>query len=266
MSDWETLELTTADGVATVRLNRPQALNAINYTMADELSAALEGLRHDGAVKVVLLTGAGDNFCAGGDVRGTAAQASPRTAEALHGGMQRFHRMVMALHGLPQPVIAAADGVAFGAGFSLLLLCDIVLLSERARLCMAFQRVGLVPDCGALYTLPRAVGLQRARELMLSGREITAQEAQRMGIALEVVSPESLRARSLDLARSLCGASSTALRFTKQALDVSWGADLKSVLAQEAAYQAIALTTPYVAEAGRRFVAKEQPLFIWPTP
>ena len=263
MPDWTTLELTTQEGVATLRLNRPRALNAIDHAMADELGAALEGLRHDEAVKAVVLTGAGDAFCAGGDVRGTAG-AGPRTAQALHAGMRRFHRMVLALHELPQPVIAAVDGVAFGAGFSLLLLCDLVLLSERARLCMAFQRIGLVPDCGALYSLPRAVGLQRARELMLSGREITALEARDMGIALEVLPAGALHARAQELARSVCGASPVAVAFTKQALHASWGADLRAVLAQEAAAQAIALGTPYVAEAGRRFVAKEPPLFRWP--
>lgn len=263
MPAWKTLELDVEDGVATLRLNRPEALNAIDHTMADELGEVLERLRHDTAVRAVVLTGAGGAFCAGGDVRGTAG-AGPRTALQLHQGMERFHRMVLALHRLPQPAIAAVDGVAFGAGFSLLLLCDLVLLSERARLCMAFQRIGLVPDCGALYTLPRAVGMQRARELVLSGREIGAQEARDIGLALEVLPAAMLQARARELARSLCGASAQALAFAKQALDLAWGADLGAVLAQEAALQAIVLGTPYVAEAGRRFVAKEPPLFRWP--
>lgn len=259
----ETLELAVQEGIATVRLNRPQALNAINLTMADELAAVLEQLRRDGSVRAVVLTGAGSAFCAGGDMRGTA-RAGPRSGPDLYAGMERFHRMTMALHQLPQPVIAAVDGVAYGAGFSLLLLCDLVLLSERARLCMVFQRVGLVPDCGALYSLPRAVGLQRAKELMLSGRELSAAEALQLGIALEVVPPERLAGRALQMAQALCGASPTAMALTKRALQAAPHSDLASVLALEASAQAVVLSSGYVAEAARRFVAHAPAQFGWP--
>lgn len=145
-------------------LNRPESLNAIDRRMADEITGALARWRADETVRVLLLRGAGGAFCAGGDVRGMAGQG-PRDPEEARAGMERYRRMTLALRGFDRPVIAAVDGAAYGAGMSLALLADIVLLSDRARLCMAFQRVGLVPDCGALYTLPRLVGLQQAKAL-----------------------------------------------------------------------------------------------------
>jgi 2-(1,2-epoxy-1,2-dihydrophenyl)acetyl-CoA isomerase len=231
--------------------------------MVDELVEALGRIRDDDAVRAVVLHGAGGAFCAGGDLRDTDA-AGPRTAEQGQRVMARYHRLVRALQGLDRPVIAAVDGVAYGAGFSLLLLADIVLLGEDARLCMAFQRVGLVPDCGALYTLPRAVGLQRAKELMLSAREIGAQEAQSMGLALEVLPGVDLLPRALQMAQAFCGASPAAVPMIKRALDASLQADLDTVLALEASSQGVALSTAYVGEAARRFASKAEPQFRWP--
>ncbi|UUZ75990.1 enoyl-CoA hydratase/isomerase family protein [Polaromonas sp. P1(28)-13] len=133
------------------------------------------------------------------------------------------------LEGVQRHVIGAADGVAFGAGFSLLLLADIVLLSDRARLCMAFQRIGLLPDCGALFTLPRAVGLQRAKELIFSAREIGAAEAQGIGLALEVLSPDALLPRAMETARAFCGASEASTPLVKRPLDASFQSDLETM-------------------------------------
>src|SRR5262249_38372575 len=145
-------------------------------------------------------------------------------------GMARYRRLTLALHDFPRPVIAAVDGVAFGAGMSLALLADLVLLSDRARLCMVFQRVGLIPDCGALYTLPRLVGLQQAKALMLSAREIGAGEAVAMGLALEVVPAQQLHVRARQLAQAIAEGSPTALSITKQALDASLQSDLTTML------------------------------------
>lgn len=263
MANHETLQVTRAEGVCTIRLNRPAALNALNPQMVDELDEVLHGLRVDADVKVVVLAGAGGAFCAGGDVRGMA-EAGQRTADENRAGMARTHRVVTGLRDLQQPVIAAADGVAYGAGFSLLLLADIVLLSDRARLCMAFQRIGLVPDCGALYTLPRIVGVQRAKELMLSAREVGAQEAKDLGIAMEVWPADMLEDRAQAIARSLCGGSSIALALTKRAVDASLQSDLAGMLDLEASAQGIARASAYHLEAARRFVSKEPAQFRWP--
>jgi 2-(1,2-epoxy-1,2-dihydrophenyl)acetyl-CoA isomerase len=261
--DFETLLFEVHEGVATVTLNRPRALNALNARMADELVQAVEAVRANAQVRVLLLTGAGGTFCAGGDVRDTSA-AGPRTAAQGTAGMDRYRRLTMALHELDRPVIAVADGVAFGAGFSLLLLADIVLLGEGVRLCMAFQRIGLLPDCGALFTLPRAVGMQRAKELMFSGREIGAKEAQGMGLALEVLPAAELQPRAQAMARALCTASPVAVPLLKRALNASLQSDLPAMLALEATGQGVALSSDYLTEAARRFAAREPAQFGWP--
>ncbi len=259
MGSHETILCEVQDGIATLTLNRPKSLNAINRQMADEMTQALTHLAADASVRVLLLRGAGDAFCAGGDVRdmaGAMTKEGPRSADEALEGMARYRRLTLALHSFQRPVIAAVDGVAFGAGMSLALLADLVLLSERARLCLVFQRVGLVPDCGALYTLPRLVGLQQAKALALTAREINAQEAHAMGLALEVLPAAELHARALQLAQNIAKGSPTALTLTKQALDASLQSDLPAMLALEAASQAVALTSNEHRQAVQAFVRR----------
>ena len=223
------------------------------------MTRALTHLAADAKVRVLLLRGAGDAFCAGRDVRdmaGAMTKEGPRSADEALEGMARYRRLTLALHSFQRPVIAAVDGVAFGAGMSLALLADLVLLSERARLCLVFQRVGLVPDCGALYTLPRLVGLQQAKALALTAREINAQEAHAMGLALEVLPAAELHARALQLAQNIAKGSPTALTLTKQALDASLQSDLPAMLALEAASQAVALTSDEHRQAVQAFVRR----------
>lgn len=263
MAAFETLAFCVQEGVASIELNRPKVLNALNARMADELIEALALVRGDPTARVLVLHGAGGAFCAGGDLRDTDA-AGPRSAAQGAAVMERFQRLTLALHDMDRPVIAAADGAAYGAGLSLLLLADIVLLSDRARLCLAFQRIGLLPDCGALFTLPRHVGLQRAKALAFSAREIGAAEAQHMGLALEVLSVPALLPRAMEMARAFCKASDTSTPLLKRALDASLQSDLPTMLALEASAQALALSSGYVAEAARRFADKAPPLFAWP--
>lgn len=266
MPAYDTLLCDVQDGIATLTLNRPTALNAVSPRMADELVDLLGRLSADETLRVLVLRGAGDNFCAGGDVREMAArtgQDAPAAAQALH-RMARYRRLTLALHRFDRPVIAAVDGVAFGAGMSLALLSDLVLLSDRARLCMAFQRVGLVPDCGALYMLPRLVGLQQAKALALSAREIGAAEALALGLAIAVLPPERLHAKARQLAEAIACGSSTALSLTKRALDASLQSDLETMLALEATSQAAALTSAEHREAVDRFARKEPARCRWP--
>jgi len=259
----ETLLYTCEDGVATIVLNRPDARNALGATMVAELDTLLSQITRDDTVRAVILTGAGGAFCAGGDVR--SMSAAPRTPQMWRAGMRRVHRIVKALHALDRPVIAAVDGVAFGAGFSLALLADIVLVSTRARFCMAFGRIGLVPDYGALYTLPRVVGLQRAKEIMFSAREISAAEAVDLDIALEVLEPDALMPRARALAGVLASASPVALAMTKDALNGALDNNLDHMLELEAAAQGIAGTSDYARESFRRFAAKEPIQYQWPS-
>ena len=250
-------------GVAVLTLNRPQARNAIDVPTTDALTAALRELRADAEVRAVVLTGAGGDFCAGGDVKGMGEGGS-RTPEQRRAGLARYRELALALHGLDKPLVAAVDGVAFGAGLSMALYADLVLVSTRARLAMVFHRIGLVPDVGAWYTLPRAVGLQRAKELIYSAREFGAEEAVGMGLALEMLEPDQLPPRATQLAGSLAGASTTAFSLSKRALAATLQSDLESMLEMEASAQAIAGSSEYFREAIRRFAAKEPAQFRWP--
>lgn len=249
--------------VALLTLNRPAQRNALSRQMAQALSDALEALRQDPSVRALVLHGAGGAFCAGGDM-GNTHRAGPRSPDSIEAGYETFAQLTRRLHAMDRPVIAAADGVAFGAGFSLLLLCDLVLLSERARLCMAFQRIGLVPDCGAMHTLPRWVGMQRAKELMFSARELDAPEALALGLTLEVLPAEQLLGRAMALAQRFAHASEAALRLTKRGLNMSHDLSLDAMLGLEGSAQAVALASPYVAESAARFVAKQPSRFQWP--
>lgn len=259
----QSVVLTREGGVALLTLNRPQVKNALDPLSTDLLTGLLRELRDDTAVRAVVLTGAGADFCAGGDVKGMA-DAGTRTPEQRRCGMARYRDLALALAGLDKPLIAAIDGVAFGAGLSLALWADIVLVSDRVRLAMVFHRIGLVPDIGAWYTLPRCVGLPRAKELVYSAREFGAQEALQMNLALEVHAPEWLLPRALAMAHSFEGASALALSLSKQALQSALQSDLASMLDMEAAGQALAGDSDYARESLRRFAARESAQFHWP--
>jgi len=252
-----------AHGVLQVTLNRPEAKNALSPGMADELEQVFGAARTDPEVKVVVLSGADGNFCSGGDVK-QMGESAARSPEQRYHAMQRYRRLTADILAFDRPVLSVVDGVAYGAGFGLALLGDMLIVSDRVRLSMVFGRIGLVPDLGAYYTLPRVVGLQKAKELVFSAREIGAEEAVRLGLAMEAVPAAQLQARALEVARSFCGASSTALRMAKQALNLSLHSDLASMLELEATGQAIAGDSAYSREAVRRFRAKEPPQFTWP--
>ncbi|SDP15142.1 2-(1,2-epoxy-1,2-dihydrophenyl)acetyl-CoA isomerase [Ralstonia sp. 25mfcol4.1] len=261
MAEEHTLLVDIADGIATLTLNRPQYKNALNGPMRDALREAVQQIRADRTVRAVVLRGAGTDFCSGGDIRAmnvTAADAGRNRMDDLHG-------WIALLVDLDRPVVAAVDGVAYGAGFSLALLADFIVATPRARFCMPFMKVGLVPDCGALYTLPRVVGMARARDLVFSAREVGAEEARQMGAVFEIVEEGQLHVRADQLARGLAGASPTAFALTKRALNQSNSADVRAMLELESLGQGIAFTTDYHHEAVRRFKEKEPPLFQWPT-
>lgn len=248
----------------SLTLNRPQVRNALSPGIRAGLAAAIRDIEGDASIGAVLLRGAGEHFCSGGDVK-AMSEGDAATPEARLARMRSYHPLILSLAQLDRPVVAAVDGVAFGAGFGLALLADIVLVSSRVRFCMAFQRVGLVPDFGATYSLPRAVGMQRAKEILLSAREIGADEAVRLGLALEVVPPERLHARARQLMEALVGASPVATGLTKRALQASLGAGLPQMLEMESTAQAVAATSAYATEAFEAFAARRPPKFRWPT-
>jgi 2-(1,2-epoxy-1,2-dihydrophenyl)acetyl-CoA isomerase len=261
---YQTITLDITEGIATLMLNRPEKKNALDLSIRDEIADALARVRETDSARVLILTGAGHDFCSGGDIRGMAQIAI--TAESGRRRMRHLHAWLRDLIEFDRPVIAAVDGVAFGAGFSLALTADFILATPRARFCASFQRIGLVPDSGILYTLPRAIGLQRAKALLLSAREIDAVTAEDWGIVSEIVAAESLAERARAIARSLASASGEALALTKAALERSLESDLSSMLEFEAAAQGVAFTTDYHRAAVRRFLDKQPPLYQWPPP
>ncbi|HET9496935.1 MAG TPA: enoyl-CoA hydratase-related protein, partial [Candidatus Limnocylindria bacterium] len=171
-ASYETIRWTVADGVGTITLSRPESLNALNATMRRELLAAVKAAGRDDAVRCLVLTGEGRGFCSGADLRGGDGERQFRRVLA-----DEYNPLITALREVPKPVVAAVNGVAAGAGFSIALACDLVYASEDARFIQAFVRIGLVPDSGSTRTLVRTLGRHRAAELMFFGEPMSAAEA-----------------------------------------------------------------------------------------
>ncbi|MFC3609346.1 enoyl-CoA hydratase/isomerase family protein [Stutzerimonas tarimensis] len=258
----KTLLIERRGAVLHLSLNRPDKRNAMDLDMRDELAAAIQAIRDDRSIHAVLLSGQGGAFCAGGDLRGISSAGLD--TEGWRTRMQETHRWLRDLLTLDRPVVAAVEGVAYGAGFSLALAADFVVAAPSARFCMSFGKVGVVPDLGALYTLPRIVGVHKARELMLSAREIDAREAENLGIAYEIQPAEHLLERAHLLAERLAGSSPATASLIKRGLDMSLSSSLDSMLDFEAAAQAIAFSTDYYRIAVGRFIEKKPALFQWP--
>jgi 2-(1,2-epoxy-1,2-dihydrophenyl)acetyl-CoA isomerase len=245
---------------AVVTLDSPATRNAFTPAVREGLAQAIATVRADHDIRALVLTGAGGHFCAGGDLRGIAS-----TELDGAGWRERMHKVqawVRDLITLDRPVIAAVDGAAYGAGFGLALAADFVLATPRVRFCLSFLKIGLVPDCGVFYTLPRVVGAQRARELMLSAREVGAAEARELGIAMELHEPDRLMPRALALAATFANASPLAVSLIKRALTDPGALD--GLLDTEANAQALAFGTTEHREAVRRFLDKQPPAFDWP--
>ncbi|HUG21012.1 enoyl-CoA hydratase/isomerase family protein [Piscinibacter sp.] len=259
----EAIHYDVSGGVATLTLNRPAQRNAIDMRMRDEIAQCIEQLKRDREVRALVLTGAGGAFCAGGDLR--SIQSAQLDGAGWRQRMKDAHAWLGTLIALDRPVIAAVDGPAFGAGFSLALAADFVVASPRARFCMSFMKLGLVPDFGAFYTLPRIVGVQRAKELMLSAREVAADEAQRLGIVGEIVAAEQVLPRAQVIATSFTGASPLAVSLVKRALSAAPAASLDTMLDFEADAQSLCFGSADHREAVARFLDKQPGGFRWPT-
>lgn len=245
---------------AILTLDDAPVRNALSPEMRVEVAEVVERVRTDTGIRALVITGANGHFCSGGDLRNIANAGLDNAGwrDRLH----LLHGWLAKLLSLDKPVICAVDGAAYGAGFGLALAGDFIVATKRARMSVSFLKVGLVPDCGIFYTLPRVVGPQRARELMLSAREVKADEALRLGIAMEVVEADQLLPRALALARSFEGASPMAVSLIKRAC-ASTG-DLVGQLSLEADAQALAMGSPEHKSAIQDFLQKRPPRFSWP--
>ena len=240
------IEYLQQDGVATLRLNRPEVRNAIDDATRGEMIAVLEQAAADPAVRALVVTGAGPAFCAGGDVRGMKQRLSAPAEEVAFNGWRRqgrTHRAVSLLHLFPKPTIAAVNGAAAGLGADMALACDFIMAGQSAHFTMSFIARGLVPDGGGMYFLPRRIGPARAKELVFSGRRVLAEEALAMGLADRLAPDADLLDAACAWARELSGGSPAALALAKGVLDRSLEMSFEAVLAEGAKAQAICYTT-----------------------
>jgi 2-(1,2-epoxy-1,2-dihydrophenyl)acetyl-CoA isomerase len=256
---FSTILMDRADGVATVTLNRPEARNAIDLVMRRELLTALDELEADVASRVVLLTGAGGHFSAGGDVKTMAAKRQTPTEGRTR--VESLNRFVIRLFEFPKPTIAMVDGFAVGAGCNIALACDVLIASDRARFGEVFARIGLVPDGGGTWLLPRLVGLAKAKELVFSADIIEAAEALQIGLVNRVVPAAELEKTARALAGRIAAGPPAALSLAKALLNRSATVDLATSLGFEAYAQAQAITTDDHVEGVRAFLEKRPPRF-----
>jgi enoyl-CoA hydratase/carnithine racemase len=263
MPDFETLTLERPQsGTALITLNRPERLNALSFASFDELQEVCARLDSDPETRVVVVTGAGRGFCSGLDLD-DAARLSSMTTPAITAGQEHWAATVSILRRLPQPIIAAVNGVAAGGGLSLALAADIRIASSSARFNAAFVRIGLsAGDLGVSWTLPRVIGLGRAAELMYTGRFVEAREAEAIGLVNRVVEPDDLLASSFELAEQIAANSPYGVRLSKQVLQANVDApSLERALELENRCQVLATRTEDMDEALGAFRAGREPEF-----
>ncbi|AEG14416.1 Enoyl-CoA hydratase/isomerase [Desulfofundulus kuznetsovii DSM 6115] len=244
--------------VVTITLNRPESLNALSITMAKEIIRAIEQARSDDNCKVVVITGSGRAFCAGGDIK--AMKIGMSVAKARNYVLE-IGRLILAMQDLEKPIIAAVNGYAMGAGFNVVLAADLIIAAKEAKFGQAFLQVGLAIDAGGSYFLPRTVGLVRAKELAFTGRIIDAEEALNMGLINKVVERERLEQEVYSLAAKLAQDPSQALGLTKMLINRGLSADLETALAYEALAQSVCMQTEDHKEGLAAFLEKRAPKF-----
>jgi 2-(1,2-epoxy-1,2-dihydrophenyl)acetyl-CoA isomerase len=252
---------TIKDGVATLTFNRPERLNALSPAIMEGLLEGLPRLAGDPAVKVIMLTGAGRAFCAGGDVKSMAEGREQRSLAEDTARLRARMEVARILHELPKPTIAMINGPAAGAGLALALACDLRIAGASARLVTAFVRVGFSGDFGGSWFLTRLAGTAKARELYFTGRPVAAEEALSLGIVNQVVPDDELERVTLELARSLARGPSVALGLIKRNLNCAERGNLAELLDVEAAHQIATGRTHDHREAAKAFVEKRPPVF-----
>jgi 2-(1,2-epoxy-1,2-dihydrophenyl)acetyl-CoA isomerase len=248
------------DGYRLVTLNRPERLNAFNEAMHERLMAVLLEAEADDTCRALLLTGAGRGFCAGQDLSDRVVQ--PGLTPELNNTIERFYNpLVRKLRDLPMPVICAVNGVAAGAGANIALACDVVLAARSAKFIQAFAKIGLVPDSGGTWLLPRLIGRARARGLALLAEPLAAEEAEAWGLIWKVIDDESLIIEATKLAAHLATQPTFGLALTRRALDAAEMNSLDEQLDLERDLQNQAGRTPDYAEGVRAFFEKRPPSF-----
>ena len=257
------LVLTAAsDGVLTLTLNRPDVLNSFNLAMAEALLAALHRAKEDHAIRAVLLTASGRAFCAGQDLAEVLPAADGGAMPDLGDVVRRqYNPIIRAIRSLEKPVVCAVNGVAAGAGANIAFACDITIAAEHATFIQSFARIGLIPDSGGTYLLPRLIGLQRAAALTMLGDKLDAARAKEWGLVFDVVPGAMLMESATGIAGRLASMPTRGLGLAKRAFNAGFGNDLETQLALEEDLQRQAGQTADYAEGVRAFVEKRTPTF-----
>lgn len=253
---YKTIILEKIEGIAKVTLNLPEKMNPLDLVMREELKDAFLKFQTDETVRVVVMTGAGRAFCAGGDITTMKNVTAPTGRDRL----KNIQKLVKAMIDLEKPIIAAVNGAATGAGFHLALACDLIVASEKAKFAESFVKIGLIPDMGGFFLLPSRIGLHRAKELMLTGRIIGAKEAFDLGLLNKLVPHEALEKEVMELAQTFVKGPRRAYAMIKAALN-SLPATLATVFEIEANMQSICFETDDFKEGMQAFLEKRVPNF-----
>lgn len=250
------------DGLVVVTLNRPHKKNALNAENWNDLDEIFTEVELNPADRALLLTGAGGNFSSGADLSGEdSGGLTGRGLQLIVHEMRIVGQIIGRLHKLPKPTIAAVDGHAVGVALGLVLACDLVLASDRARFTEVFVKRGLALDGGASWTLPRQVGLRRAKQMTFFGDALDAATASEWGLVNEVVAPEELQEKAMEWGRRLATGPTTSISLIKRMLDSSFSMSFDEAIEGEARAQHIAYTTADMAEGIRAFLERREPKF-----
>jgi 2-(1,2-epoxy-1,2-dihydrophenyl)acetyl-CoA isomerase len=252
------IHFTIENHVARITLNRPQVFNSMHHDMRVEILTALDACATDPAIRAVLLTGEGKAFCAGEDLQEVTAPDGPSLTEIISTG---YNPIVLGIRLLDKPVVCAVNGVAAGAGANIAMACDITVAAESASFTQAFSKIGLIPDSGGTWTLPRLVGLQRATALMMLSPKISSTEAASIGMIWKVFSDDTFMQEAIHIAESLAQMPTVGLGLTKKALNHSFSNDFAAQLQVEDQLQTAAGQTEDYREGVAAFLEKRKPLF-----
>lgn len=256
------LKLDIAGAVATLTLDRPERKNPLTFDSYAEMAAILRAAAHDHAVRAFVVTGAGGNFCSGGDVHEIIGPLLDRDTKGLMCFTAMTGELVKAMRACPQPIVAAVDGIAAGAGAIIAMAADIRLGTPRAKVAFLFNRVGLAGcDMGACAILPRLVGQGRASELLYLGRSLGGEEGLAWGFFNALHAPDSLQDAAMAMAAGIAEGPSFAHAMTKRMLQMEWAMSVDQAIEAEAVAQALCMTTQDFRRAYDAFIAKERPVF-----
>jgi len=252
------IEINIEDQVCIIKLNRPKVFNSFNKEMAVELQEILDNCEKNPAVRSILLTAEGKAFCAGQDLQELTAPDGPKLSDIVR---EHYNPIIKRIRSIEKPIICAVNGVAAGAGANIALACDITIAGESVAFIQAFSKIGLIPDSGGTFFLPRSIGMQKATALMMLADKVMAADAEKMGMIYKVCPDESLMGETLKVAKKLAKLPTIGLGLTKRALNKSITNDLTAQLALEDELQTAAGKTYDYNEGVAAFLEKRKPKF-----